>query len=78
MALIFSQASLGTEVHITVLIAVKIVPRKLDGHPCGGLLRPHEKVDPQFTQHPVCQRKIIGGIRGGALDGNNICVNLFH
>ena len=40
----------GTEVYIAPLIIAKIVPRELCICPRGGLLRPHEKVDPQLAQ----------------------------
>ena len=38
-------------------------------------MRPHEKVDPQFAQHPMGQRKIVGGVRGSGLNWYNIFVN---
>ena len=39
-------------------------------------MRPHEKADSQFTQRPMGQRKIVGGIRRGSLNWYNIFVNM--
>lgn len=65
---------------IGVLLSVigKSIPLQLDVDTVMGGLWPDKERDSLFLQHPVGQRKVIGGVRCCGLNWDNVPVNLFH